>query len=110
MKNFKKTGKTLTLTAPYQRNSGEAAKIGSIIAVATSTVASGADTEWMTEGVFDPLAKASGQAWTQGVKLYWDDTAKNFTTTSTSNTPAGVAAKAAQSADTTGQVKLGWVP
>lgn len=33
--------------------------------------------------------KASGQAWAFGAALYWDATAKAFTTTSTSNTACG---------------------
>lgn len=50
--------------------------------------------------------KASGQAWTQGAALYWDNTAKNFTTTVGTNTPAGEAESAAQSGDTVGVVRL----
>lgn len=50
--------------------------------------------------------KAPGQAWAQGANLYWDDTAKNFTTTVGSNTLAGKAESAALSADTTGAIRL----
>lgn len=103
--NFVQPGEVVTFTSPYQRNAGQAAKIGTIIGVAVSTVASGAGGEFALTGVWT-LAKATGAAWTEGALVYWDDTNKNFTTTSTSNTRAGVAAAAAASGDTTGRVRL----
>lgn len=56
------------------------------------------------EGVFT-LPKATG-AITLGAKVYWDNTAKNITTTSASNTFCGYAWAAQASGDTTVQVKL----
>ncbi len=50
--------------------------------------------------------KAAGQAWAGGAKVYWDDSAKEFTTTSTANTLAGRIVRDADSADTRGQVSL----
>lgn len=44
--------------------------------------------------------KAAGAAWSIGDSLYWDDTAKNFTKTSASNTLCGYALAPAASADT----------
>ena len=38
--NFKQPGEVLTLTAPYQRDSGQGALVGAIFGVALSTVAS----------------------------------------------------------------------
>lgn len=90
MKNYVQPGKTLTLTAPYTRTSGQTAKVGGIIGVAACDVTSGARGEFDVEGVFD-LEKATGAAWTEGQILYWDDTAKNWTPTVGSNTKAGVA-------------------
>jgi predicted RecA/RadA family phage recombinase len=43
--------------------------------------------------------KATGQVWSVGSLLYWDDTAKNFTTTVGTNTKCGHALAAALSAD-----------
>lgn len=103
--NFVQPGEVVTLTAPYQRNAGQAAKIGTIIGVAVSTIASGARGEFALTGVWT-LTKATGAAWTEGALIYWDDTARNCTTTSTSNTRIGVAAAAAASGDTTGVVRL----
>lgn len=52
------------------------------------------------------VAKATGEAWALGAALYWDNTAKKFTTTTTSNTLAGVAESAALSADAVGNIRL----
>lgn len=56
------------------------------------------------EGVYQ-LPKASG-AVTLGAKVYWDNTAKNITTTASGNTFVGYAWQAQASGDTTVQVKL----
>jgi predicted RecA/RadA family phage recombinase len=103
-KNYIQSGKTVTLAAPYQRNSGEGALVGALFGVALSTLANGASGEFATQGVFD-LAKAVG-AITQGALVYWDNTAKNVTTTSTSNTRIGCAIVAAASGDATVRVRL----
>lgn len=106
MKTYIQDGDTLTLTAPYTVAPGAAFKVGAIIAVATSAAASGATVEGLTRGVVD-LAKVSAQAWTVGALIYWDDTAKLTTTTSTSNTLFGVAIAAAANPSATGRVRLG---
>jgi len=85
--------------------SGTGVKIGSIIAIPSTDAAEGETFNGDTEGCFEHAA-ATGQAWTQGALLYWDNTAKNFTTTSTSNTKAGVAISAKESAAAVGEVKL----
>lgn len=53
------------------------------------------------------VPKATGQAWVPLAKIYWDDTAKNFTTTSTANTFAGYVIEDAASGDTEGVIDLG---
>lgn len=110
MKNFVQPGVNLTLAAPYARASGEAAMIGSIFGVASNDVAVGVDCAFVTEGVFD-LAKAPSQAWTVGLKVYWDATNKYLTSTASGNTLVGVAVTAVGSGagETTGRVKLGIV-
>lgn len=104
-KNYIQEGDTLTLAAPYVRESGEGALIGSLFGVALDDVANGASGVFTTQGVFE-LAKAGAQAWTVGAKIYWDDTNKVCTTTATSNTLIGCAVAAAGSADATGIVRL----
>ena len=105
MKNYIQPGNTVTLTAPYARNSGEGALVGATFGVAAGDVANGVDGEFALVGVFS-LAKVSAQAWTQGAKVYWDNTAKNVTTTATSNTLIGVAVAAAANPSDTGLVRL----
>jgi predicted RecA/RadA family phage recombinase len=93
MKNFIQEGCALTVAAPYDRLSGEGAKIGVMFGVAASTVLSGADGVFNTEGVFE-LAKTDSQAWTLGQKIYWDDTTKLCTNVAASNITIGVAVEA----------------
>lgn len=110
MKNFVQPGANLTLAAPYAVTSGAGALIGSIFGVASEALDSAETGVFVVEGVFD-LAKAASQAWTVGVKVYWDNTAKNCTTTSSANTLIGVAVVAVGSGagETTGRVRLGIV-
>jgi predicted RecA/RadA family phage recombinase len=105
MKTFVQTGEVLTLTVPYTVAAGAAFKVGSIIAIATSAADSGATVEGITTGVAE-VAKVSAQASTVGAPIFWDDTAKLFTTTSTSNTLAGVAVAVAANPSATGRVRL----
>lgn len=96
---------TWPTTAPYAVAAGAGFLKGAVFAVAFADAANGATVVGHRNGVFT-LAKATGQAWTVGALLYWDDTAKNVTTTSTSNTLIGFADVAAGSSDTTGDVFL----
>jgi predicted RecA/RadA family phage recombinase len=106
MRNYVQDGKALDLTAPTGGVvSGLVYKIGSIICVAAVTVAAGALFAAYTEGVYD-IVSDTGVAWAEGDLVYWDNTAKVFTKTATSNTKAGVAVAAKTSGATTGRVKL----
>ncbi len=102
-KNYVQPGETITLIAPYNVSSGGGLLVGSIFGVALADAASGAPVEARRTDVFD-LAKATGQSWTQGAKLYWDNTARNVTPTATSNTLIGAAAQAQASSDAVGRV------
>lgn len=105
MRNFIQPGDSLPLTAPYDVASGGGFLVGSLFSVAKSAALAGNPVEGMNKGVFD-LAKATGQAWTQGVKIFWDDTARNLTTTVGSNKLVGVATQAQASGDTIGRAYL----
>jgi len=105
MNNAIQDGKVLTLTAPYAVASGAGALVGSIFAVAAAAVANGATGEFQRTGVFE-LAKTSAQAWTVGAKIYWDNTNKECTTTSSGNTLIGVATAVAANPSSTGYVLL----
>lgn len=105
MKNFVQPGDMITVAAPNGGiASGAGVLAGSLFGIAACTAAEGADVEIKTTGVFD-LPKASG-AITQGAKVYWDDTAKNVTTTASGNSLIGVAAAATASGASTVRVRL----
>lgn len=103
--NYIQEGDTLTLPAPYAVSSGHGALIGVLFCVALVTLANGESGSFRVEGVFD-LVKTSAQAWTIGAHIYWDDTAKVCTTTSTSNTLIGVSVAVAANPSSTGRVRL----
>jgi len=105
MKNFVQNGENLTLPAPEDVTAGRGLLVGSIFGVAQETVLSGADVVVVRRGVFNH-AKTSAQAWSVGAKIYWDDTAKVFTSTESGNTLVGVAAAAAINPSDTGNVLL----
>lgn len=106
--NYKAPGKTITLAAPYDRTSGQGAQVGSIFGVALQTVLSGVDGEFKTDGVWE-LAKTSAQAWTQGQKIYWDNSNKRCDSDSTLGQLIGVATVAAANPSSTGYVRLNGV-
>lgn len=106
MKNYLQHGDTLDLVAPSGGVvSGRCVKVGVIIAIAAVTAAEGVTFAGKTTGCIEHAA-ATGQAWTVGQLLYWDDTAKVFTSTSSGNTKAGHAIAIKESAAAVGQVKL----
>jgi predicted RecA/RadA family phage recombinase len=105
MQNFIQPGDTLTLIAPYNVASGAGLLVGKLFGVAAYTALSGAEVEARLKGVFE-LPKTSAQAWSQGADIYWDDTNKVATTTSSGNTLMGKAAKAAANPSDTGVVRL----
>ena len=92
MKNYVQPGRTLTVAAPYAVTSGggvEIAGTGFLFGVAVNTQASGDNMEILVEGVFD-LAKDTS-TFANGDYVYWDNTNKVATSTSTSNKKIGVA-------------------
>ena len=105
MKNYVQQGDTLTLTAPYAVNAGDAVLVGKIFGVAVANVANGADGEFVAEGVFD-LPALSTDTPGQGAVLYWDSVNKRLTTTSAGNTRVGVATVAKANGATTARIKL----
>lgn len=105
MKNYVMDDRVITVAAPADVLSGAGVLVGTMFGVAAFDALSGVNVEIVTEGVFD-LPKASAQAWTQGATIYWDNTAKNCTTTATSNTKIGVATDAAANPSSVGRVRL----
>jgi predicted RecA/RadA family phage recombinase len=108
MTNYVKSGKVVTRTAPSGGVvSGTPYLIGSLLVVATKDAAVGEAFEGLAVGVISGT-KAGSQAWTEGAKVYWDNSAKVFTTTAGGNTLVGVAdaAVGAGASETTGNVRL----
>jgi len=106
LKNFIQPGGTVTLTVPSDVSSGDGLLVSSLFGVASGDALSGADVEAVTEGVFD-LAKTSAQAWSQGDKVYWDDTNKECTVVAAGNVLIGVAMVDAANPTDTGRVLIG---
>lgn len=108
MQNFVSPGEVVQFTAPSGGvTSGLGYLIGGQFVVATSTVAAGLPFEGAAKGIFD-LVKNTGEAWTEGQLIYWDNTNHRCTTTSTSNTHIGYAARLGGelSAAAVGRVRL----
>ena len=92
MKNYVQRGDTVTVTAPYAVTTGGGVLVagtGKIFGVAINTQSSGDNMELLTVGVFD-LAKDIS-TFAEGDYVYWDNTNKVATSTSTGNTKIGVA-------------------
>ena len=89
MTNYIYSGDVATLTAPYQTLSGAGGLVGSIFGVATGDIASGVVGEYRIKGVFDLVKDTSTFA--EGALVYWDNTAKKCTSTTSGNTKIGVA-------------------
>ena len=104
MKNSIQEGEVLPFAAPYAVASGGGALIGAVFGVSVNALANAEVGNFELEGVFS-LPKATGAA-TAGAKAYWDNTNKNVTATSTSNTLIGVFVAAYASGDTLAQVRL----
>lgn len=106
--NFKQEGEILTVAAPYDRTSGQGALIGSIFGVALKDVLSGATGDFATEGVFELNKEdaVSGQAFTVGQKVYWDNSNKECNADPTVGQLIGVATVAALTAATKVTVRL----
>jgi predicted RecA/RadA family phage recombinase len=105
MKNFIQEGNNITLTAPYNVTSGDGLLVGSVFGVASNDALLNAEVQTQLTGVFS-IKKTNAQAWTQGALIYWDNTAKECTTTPTSNKLVGTAVAAAVNPSATGLVRL----
>lgn len=105
MKNYKQPGENVTVAAPAALTAGDGVLVGSLFGIAQETVAIGVDVTIVRRGVFT-LPKVSAQAWTVGAPIYWDNAAKNCTTTVGTNKLIGVATAVAGNPSATGDVLL----
>jgi predicted RecA/RadA family phage recombinase len=108
MKNYVQKGDIVPVTAPADVASGAGVLVGLLFGVATKAALSGAPVEILTEGLVT-LPKATGAGINEGVRVFWDNSAKNVTTTTTGNTCIGWAIGPGNyaSGDTSIKVKLG---
>ena len=88
--NFIEQGEVLNYTATKNISSGDLVIIGTIAGVAKTDIAIGEIGAVHITGVYS-LAK-SGEAITQGAKVYWHAKNNNVTTSKAENVPIGVAA------------------
>jgi predicted RecA/RadA family phage recombinase len=108
MKSYLQVGDSLTLPATAANlTGGQAVKVGSLFGIVMTDQVIGDDYVIVRVGVFSDQPKDTAAAWAVGDILYWDDTAKKFTKTATSNLRVGYASAAALIGDTTGTVVLG---
>ena len=106
MKNYIQRGDTVEVTAPYDVASGGGCQVGAgLFGVAVNAAASGAAVQLKRGGVFTH-AKTSAQAWSVGDLIYWDNTNKVFTSSSSGNLLVGIALAAAANPTATGTVLL----
>jgi len=106
MKNFIDSGDLLEFTASADVTSGQVVVLGNGLAgVATGDVANGEEGVAKLTGRYT-LPKTSANTPSQWDKAYWNATAGEVTTTSTSNTLIGLFSKAAGSGETEAEVLL----
>jgi predicted RecA/RadA family phage recombinase len=92
MQNYVQQGRTVTVVAPYNVNSGggvEVSGTGYVFGIAVNNQNLGDSMEIAVEGVFDLAKDASTFA--NGDYVYWDNTNKVATSTETGNKKIGVA-------------------
>ncbi len=110
MKNFVMHGDVVTAIAPTGGvTSGSGVLLNAQFGVATTSAAENEEFEMRLEGVFDLVAEGagSGQAFAFGEPVYWDNTNKRCTKTSSGNTLIGKAMAAKLTAATSIRVRLG---
>jgi predicted RecA/RadA family phage recombinase len=99
MRNYIQKGENITVDSPADLLSGAGVIIGNLFGVANGDAQTGKPVVLSTVGVFD-LPKTTANDITVGAALYWNDTAKEVTTTASGNTKIGVAIAAKSGAGT----------
>jgi len=109
MKTFVQKGNTLTFTNGSGSTiaSGEGVLLGAggLFGVSNGTVLAAEDGEATISGVFK-ISKTAADTPAQWANAYWDDTAKEVTTVSTSNTLIGVFTKSYTAIATPAEILL----
>lgn len=105
MRNYKGDGNLIALTTPAAIATGAGLQVGGFFGITCKPAGAGEVVECLRAGEFT-VTKNSAEAWAVGDTIYWDDTAKLFTTVVASNTQVGFAAAVAANPSATGIVQL----
>lgn len=110
MNNYVQPGGALDVTMPGAKTKGDGVKVGTkLFGIAVDTYTSGQAGVIWTQGVFD-IAKTTGQAYSAGDAVWWNDTTAKVTSGTGANIEAGVVVEAASSGATIARVRLGAIP
>jgi predicted RecA/RadA family phage recombinase len=104
-KTFVKSGAVVTAIATVAVVSGEPVLMGALFGIPMTSAEVGEEFELAVGGIYE-IAKTSANTPTQFAKTYWNDTAKEVTTTASGNTYVGVFAHAYANGDTVAEVRL----
>lgn len=103
---YAQEGKVINVTLEADVTVGDVVVFGDIVGVANVSGLIGELIGLSIYGVWEMTAKTEDVV-TVGAKLYWDDTAKELTTTETDNTLAGLAVTAKTAVAGVVNVKFG---
>jgi predicted RecA/RadA family phage recombinase len=107
MRSYLNSGDAFTTTANRTAAADAGMLIGGIFGFVKEACTNGGTVVLQRVGLFQNIAKATGEAWTVGAQLFWDNTNFRFTTTASGNTAVGArAAAAAIAGATSGTVLL----
>jgi predicted RecA/RadA family phage recombinase len=102
---FVQPGEHLDYTPSSAKSAGDVVLLTGLVGICPRDIAANEASAISITGVWE-VDKTTSQAWAQGEALYWVAGTSKFSTSASGNTKAGYAAKAALSADTTGQIVL----
>lgn len=105
IETFEQPGDVVTLVAPYDVTGGDGLLVGIIFGIAAYQVASGTPVETCTTGVFR-INALSTDVGAQGAAVYWDNTNRRVTTSSSGNTAIGALVVAKQNGSAVAVVRV----
>lgn len=105
MKNYICAGNVFPFTATSDVKSGQFVRVGDVVGVSQGDVPDGQTGLLQRTGVYDG-PKKTGEAWSVGQKLYWDNDAQSLSETGTGLKRVGVVYQAAASDAEIGRVLL----
>ena len=109
MRNYKGPGQLVQYTNSTGNPiaSGDVVEFGSMgYGIANDDIPDGDTDALAFDGIYELARKTADAAWSAGDGLYWDVSASELTTDSTSNKFIGFAERGTGAADTTGRVIL----